>query len=70
MATPTDAEISRVVAAYTRADEAPNYAASIVCQMQQESGDNYSMIWSTAYNGPFVPIKMEEYTDEDMEEED
>lgn len=60
MATPTDSEISRVVAGYTRADGAADYAESIVCQMEQESGDNYRMIWSNAYSGGFVPNKTEE----------
>ena len=60
MATPTDAEISRVVAGYTRANEAAAYAESMTFQMQQVSGDNYQMIWSTAYNGRFVPNKNEE----------
>lgn len=58
MATPTDAEISRVVAGYTRAGAAADYADTIVCQMEQVDGDNYQMRWSNAYNGNFVPNKM------------
>lgn len=55
MAAPTPAEISRVIAGYNRADNAADYADTIVCEMQQVSGDNYRMVWSTEYNGPFMP---------------
>ena len=60
MANPTDENISRVVAGYNRAVAAADYADTIVCQMQQVSGDNYQMLWSTEYTGPFEPNKEED----------
>lgn len=55
MATPTEQEIERVVSGYDRASGAADYAATITCEMQQVSGDNYQMRWSTRYDGPFEP---------------
>lgn len=57
MAVPTQEEIDRVINGYNRAAEAPNYADTIVCEMEQVSGDNYKMVWSTEYNGSFEPNK-------------
>lgn len=55
MAIPTPQDIERVIAAVNRATEAAIYGETIVCEMQQVSGDNYKMVWSTQYDGPFVP---------------
>lgn len=55
MSEPTQQEINRVVAGYNRAGAAADYGATIVCEMQQVEGDNYCMVWSTEYNGGFVP---------------
>lgn len=55
MATPTEEEIERVISGYDRASAAPGYVDSIVCEMQQVSGDNYEMVWSNEYNGNFEP---------------
>jgi hypothetical protein len=57
MAEPTQEEINRVINGYNEADEAADYADTIVCEMQQVSGDNYMMKWSTEYNGSFEPNK-------------
>lgn len=57
MATPTQEEINRVINGYDRADGAADYADTIVCEMQQVSGENYQMVWSTEYNGGFEPNK-------------
>ena len=57
MAEPTQGEINRIVSGYNRADGAADYAATIVCEMQQVSGDNYKMVWSTEYSGGFEPNK-------------
>ena len=57
MAEPTQADINRVVNGYNRAIGAADYADTIVCEMQQISGDNYRMVWSTEYNGGFEPDK-------------
>ena len=55
MSNPTEQDISRVVSGYNRAAEAIVYGESIVCEMHLIENDNYIMIWSTEYNGPFVP---------------
>lgn len=57
MAEPTQAEINRVINGYNQADGAADYADTIVCEMQQVSGDNYRMVWSTEYSGGFEPNK-------------
>lgn len=53
MATPTESEIETVVDGYNRAIGAADYADTVKCQMQQITGDNYKMLWSTVYNGSF-----------------
>ena len=55
MAQPTEKDIERVINGYNRAIGAADYADTIKCEMQQVSGDNYRMVWSTEYNGPFIP---------------
>lgn len=57
MAEPTQADINRVINGYNLADGAADYADTIVCEMQQVSGDNYRMVWSTEYSGGFEPNK-------------
>lgn len=57
MAEPTQTEINRVINGYNRAIGAADYADTIVCEMQQVSGDNYRMVWSTEYGGGFEPNK-------------
>lgn len=59
MAEPTQAEINRVINGYNLADAAADYADTIVCEMQQVSGDNYRMVWSTEYSGGFKPNETE-----------
>ena len=54
MSAPTPEEINRIVAGNNRASAAAD-AATIVCEMQQVQEDNYCMVWSTEYNGGFVP---------------
>ena len=57
MAEPTQGDINRVINGYNLADGAADYADTIVCEMQQVSGDNYRMVWSTEYSGGFEPDK-------------
>lgn len=57
MSAPTEAEIERVINGYNRAEAAAGYAGSIVCEMQLVEGENYKMVWSTEYSGPFEPKK-------------
>ena len=45
----TQAEVDRVVAAYENAKTAKEYADSIVMEMQQASGDDYTFVWSEQY---------------------
>ena len=49
MAAPTQQEVDRVVAAYENAKKAVAYAGSLVIEMQLNSGEDYTMVWSTAY---------------------
>lgn len=57
MAIPTQDDINRVIEGRDRAQEAANYADSLVFEMQNISGDNYRMVWSTEYSGGFEPNK-------------
>lgn len=57
MAEPTQGDINRVVNGYNLAKESADYADTIVCEMQQISGDNYRMVWSAEYSGGFEPNK-------------
>lgn len=45
----TQEEADRVLAAYDNAKTAKDYADSIVIEMQQNSGDDYTMVWTTRY---------------------
>lgn len=45
----TQAEVDRVLSAYDNAKEAPEYAESIVLEMQQVSGTDYKMVWTNQY---------------------
>ena len=59
MAEPTQEDINRVINGYNRAKGAADYADTIVCEMLQESGDNYRMVWSMEYSGGFKPNETE-----------
>lgn len=49
MSQPTQQEVDNVIAAYENAKEAKKYADSIVAEMQLNSGEDYTMVWSTKY---------------------
>ena len=49
MAQPTQQEVDRVVAVYGNLQDANAYAESIVIEMQLNSGEDYTMVWSTKY---------------------
>lgn len=55
MANPTESEIDRIISGMNRASDAADYGETIRCEMQQVAGDNYQMLWSTQYSGPFEP---------------
>lgn len=55
MATPTQAEINRVIDGYNQARESADYAETLVLQTEQISEDEYRMKWSNKYTGDFVP---------------
>lgn len=59
MAAPGQDDINRVISGYDRADGAADYADTIVCEMENISGDNYQMKWSTEYSGGFEPNRAE-----------
>lgn len=46
MATPTQQEVDRVLAAYENAKAATEYAETIVLEMRQISGTDYKMVWT------------------------
>ena len=57
MADPTQAEINQVINGLNLATGAADYADTIVCEMQNISGENYRMVWSEEYHGGFEPNK-------------
>lgn len=57
MSVPTESEIDRVINGYNHANDAANYAETIKLDIQLLESENYQMIWSTEYNGPFTPNK-------------
>lgn len=48
MSQATQQEVDRVITAYENAKEAKKYADSFVMEMQQNSGEDYTMVWTTA----------------------
>lgn len=57
MSNPTPQEIDRIISGYDTAIAAADYADTIVCEMQATSSppNNYRMVWSNQYSGPFTP---------------
>ena len=49
MASATQQEVDRVLAAYENAEAAADYAESIVMEMQQISLYDYKMVWTNQY---------------------
>ena len=49
MSQPTQQEVTRVIAGYENAKTAAEYAESLVMEMQQNSGEDYTMVWSNQY---------------------
>ena len=49
MAQPTQNEADRVIASYENAREAVEYAGSIILEAQQNSGEDYTMVWTLRY---------------------
>ena len=47
MAQPTPKEVDSVIAAYEGAKDAKAYADTFVVEMQLNSGDDYTMVWTT-----------------------
>lgn len=45
----TQEEVDRVLVAYENAKTAPEYAESIVMEMQQISETDYRMVWTNQY---------------------
>ena len=55
--TPTEKKVNSILAAVNTAGAAADYADAQICEMQQVSGDNYCMVWSTATAGDFPPAQ-------------
>lgn len=49
MAQPTQQEVDRVIAGYENAKKSIQYAETIVIETQNNTGEDYTMVWSTAY---------------------
>lgn len=43
----TQAEVDQVAVAYERAKEANEYVATLVVEMQLNSGEDYTMVWDS-----------------------
>lgn len=51
----TTGKIKRYMNALELAEEAADYAGKIKFEMVQQSGDNYTMVWSEQHDGWFPP---------------
>ena len=49
MSQPTQQEVTQVIAGYENAAAAAAYADTVVMEMQQNSGDDYIMVWTNQY---------------------
>lgn len=47
--------IDRIINGYKNAEDAANYAEALVLDVEQESEENYTLVWSEAYSGDFPP---------------
>lgn len=45
----TQEEVDRVMAAYEKSKEAPEYVESIALETQLNSGTDYRMVWTNKY---------------------
>ena len=52
---PSTDDIVRVMTGYDEAKEGKKYADSLKLEAENISGNNYCLVWSTAYNGGFKP---------------
>ena len=52
---PSTDDIVRVMTGYDEAKESKKYADSLKLEAENISGNNYCLVWSTAYNGGFKP---------------
>lgn len=55
MANPTSQEIDEIVNGQNQAQNAADYADTVKMEMQLISEENYQMVWTVTYTGPFVP---------------
>lgn len=51
------ADISRIISAAKEAEDATNYAEALRCEVSQNSGDDYTLVWTVAYEGNYPPKK-------------
>lgn len=50
------ADLNRIISGYQEAIDAANYAEALVFDTEQNSGDDYTLVWSTSYEGGYPPI--------------
>ena len=55
MASGDGQKINRIITDAQLAVDASNYADSIVCDVELNSGTDYTLVWTTAYTGEFPP---------------
>lgn len=49
------AAIDRIINGYKNAEDAAEYAEALVLDVEQESGENYTLVWSETHPGDFPP---------------
>ena len=47
--------VERIINGYQEAEDAANYAEAIELEMRLNSGADYSMVWTEAYQGAYPP---------------
>ena len=54
----TGADVEKIIAGYQYTQDAISYADAIVIEAQLNENDDYTMVWTSAYNGAFPPEKV------------
>ena len=48
-------DVERIINAKYEGIDAANYADAIVLETEQNSGDDYTLVWTTEYSGGYPP---------------
>lgn len=49
------AAIDRIINGYKNAEDAAEYAEALTLDVEQNSGSDYTLVWTTAYSGDYPP---------------